>query len=103
VSASYYQELNEALGAFLYVDFRTDRGEVVNYRVVLLLARREYIETIRVYDSAHGYNEMHRFTHAGGKQTGKPFHSGSLGEGLRVAIESAKRNYLGMIEGWSND
>jgi hypothetical protein len=103
VSASYHQKLNEALGAFLFVDFRTDRGEVVDYRVVLLLDRGESIETIRVYDSAHGYNEMHRFTRVGGKQTGKPFHSGSLGEGLRIAIESAKRNYLWMIEGWSDD
>jgi hypothetical protein len=103
VSASYYQELNEALGAFLFVDFRTDRGEVVDYRVVLLFARQGSLETIRVYDSAHGYNEMHRFINAGGKQAGKLFHSGSLGEGLRVAIESVKRNYLWMIEGWSDD
>lgn len=91
MSASYLQKLDERLGAALSVDFRTERGEVVDYRVVLLLAGPGGTETIRVYDSAHGYNEMHRYTQADGKQTGTLFHSGSLGEGVQVAIESAKQ------------
>lgn len=100
MSASYEETLDYLRRTILWVDFKTVRGEVVGYAVVLLFQVAEEIHTIRVYDSAHGYNEMHRYTRAGGKQTGMRFHSGSLGEGLRVAIESAKRNYLQMIEGW---
>lgn len=28
------------------------------------------METIRVYDAAHGHNEMHRYTRTGGKEPG---------------------------------
>jgi hypothetical protein len=43
---------------------------------------------------------MHRYTRGGGKQTGKAFHSGTLGEGMRAAIEQVKSGYGQMIEGW---
>lgn len=82
------------------MDFVTERGRVVDYRVVLLFETHEGMETIRVYDSAHGYNEMHRYTRTGGKQTGKLFHSGSLGEGMRTAIKDAEDGFTEMIEGW---
>jgi hypothetical protein len=36
----------------------------------------------------------------GGKQTGKPLHSGTLGEGMRAAIEAMKRGHCEGIEGW---
>jgi hypothetical protein len=73
---------------------------VVDYTVILLLATPQGSETIRLYDSAHNYNEMHRYTRTDGKQTGKLFHSGSLGEGIQVALNDAKQGYLQMIEGW---
>ena len=101
MSASYVKDLDRLGRVRLWVDFTTERGEVTNYSVVLLLATPDATETIRVFDSSHGYNEMHRHTRSGGKQTGMRFHSGSLGEGLQAAIESAKRNHLQMIEGWS--
>jgi hypothetical protein len=43
---------------------------------------------------------MHRFTRSGGKQTGRLFHSGSLGEGMRAAISDIHSGYGRMIEGW---
>ncbi len=73
---------------------------MIDYSLVLLFATAEGTQTIRVYDSAHGFNEMHRYTRASGKQTGTPFHSGSLGEGMRAAISDVKRNFDEMIEGW---
>jgi hypothetical protein len=100
VSARYEKILDYLLGVSLWVDFRTERGVVVGYTVILLLSTSEGSRTIRVYDSTHGYNEMHRHTRTGGKQTGRLFHSGSLGEGLRVAIEDAEDRYVEMIEGW---
>jgi len=93
--------LDCAPGARMRVEFRTVRGVVVDYSVVLLLATDDEVETIRVYDSAHGYNEMHRYTRSGGKQVGVEFLGGAnLGEGMRVAMEEIKRGCLGMIEGW---
>jgi hypothetical protein len=61
------------------------------------------VETIRVYDGAHGFNEMHRYTSAGGRQDGEEFHSGTLAEGMRTAIAATKRSHREMIEGWGND
>jgi hypothetical protein len=57
-------------------------------------------KTVRVYDGAHGVNEMHRYTASRGKQPGTVFHSGTLGEGMRAAIAEVEHGYRGMIEGW---
>ncbi len=100
MSARYYKALDWGLGIGLRVDFTTERGNVVDYRVVLLFDTPQGAETIRVYDSAHGYNEMHRYTRAGGKQAGKLFHSGSLDEGMRAAITGAEDSFVEIIEGW---
>ena len=64
------------------------------------LSCTEETKTIRLYDAAHGFNEMHRHTRSGGKEPGAPFHSGTLGDGMRAAIAEVERNYAEMIEGW---
>lgn len=84
----------------MLVDFRTVRGVVVEYALVLTWVTADEAETIRVYDSAHGFNEMHRYTRAGGKQAGIDFHAGRLEEGMRAAMADIKTGYLAMIEGW---
>jgi hypothetical protein len=103
VSARYYKDLDLSGGVRIWVDFSTERGTIVNYRVVLLLDTLIGTETIRVYDGAHGYNEMHRYTRRFGKQTGTLFHSGSLAEGMRAAIQDMEARYLKMVEGGSDD
>ena len=100
MSAYYQRVLDHVRDALLGVEFTTDGSQVVDYAVVLLLAVDGSTETIRVYDGAHGYNEMHRYSRSGGKQPGEPFHAGTLGEGMRVAIEEIERGYGEMIEGW---
>lgn len=92
--------LDYFLGARMVVDFTTRRGKVIDYTVVLLFKTRAGAETVRVYDSAHGYNEMHRYTRTSGKQTGTIFHSGSLGEGMRAAVTDVKNGFAEMIKGW---
>lgn len=84
----------------LFVDFATERGDVVDYTVALLLGTPAGTKTVRLYDGAHGFNEMHRYTRRGGKQAGKAFHPGSLGQGMRAAIEEIKEGFVEMIEGW---
>jgi hypothetical protein len=100
VSARYDDILDHGLGAMMSVDFATVRGEVVDYMVVLLLLSDDDVETIRVYDCAHGFNEMHRYTRAGGKQAGTVFLGATLGEGMRTAIGDIRVGYQAMIEGW---
>lgn len=58
------------------------------------------MHTVRLYDGAHGVNEMHRYTRTAGKQPAEPFHSGTLGEGMRAAREQIKSTYKAMIEAW---
>jgi hypothetical protein len=43
---------------------------------------------------------MHRYTAEGGKQPGIRFHDGTLGEGMRTAIEEIESGYREMIRGW---
>lgn len=84
----------------MVVEFTNEGRVVTDYVVVLVRGKGEAAETIRVYDGAHGNNEMHRYTTSDGKQTGKPFHSGTLGEGMRAAAKAIKEGYPEMIEGW---
>gem|GEM_PF-644280 len=100
VGASYVDVIDYRLGVDLVVEFDTAGTEVVSYSLVLRLDTDAGAETVRVYDSAHGLNEMHRFTRDGGKERGVEIHRATLGEGMRAAIEEIKRGYLAMIEGW---
>jgi len=100
MSADYAVELNGVLGAWMRVSFKTERREIADYSVVLLLEVGERLETVRLYDGAHGQNEMHRYTRQGGKQAAEIFHRGTLGAGTRAAITAIKRGYRPMIEAW---
>jgi hypothetical protein len=100
MGALYRRILDSALGALLRVEFSTQGNEVLDCAVTLLLEAEEGMETIRVFDAAHGHNEMHRYTRSGGKEPGEVFHSGTLGEGMRAAITEVERGYREMIEGW---
>lgn len=82
------------------VEFRTDRAEVTDYAIVLVVQVGERFATVRVYDGAHGCNEMHRYARSGGKRPAEVFHRGTLGEGMRAAIEAIEHGYDEMIDGW---
>ncbi len=100
MSADYLRILDRLLGAKLSVEFATEGREVTDYAVVLLLETGDDTETVRLYDGAHGHNEMHRYIRSQGKQPGTPFHGGTLGEGMRAAISEIEDGYREMIEGW---
>ena len=99
---SYDEVLDELSGGkvVLSVYLKSRGPEVVDYALVLLLDSGGGRETIRVYDSSHGFNEMHRHTRDGGKQKGVVFSDATLGEGVRAAKENIKERYLAMIDGW---
>jgi hypothetical protein len=98
VSGSYEHALDATRTAWLTVRFETVRREVVAYAVVLSVDTNNARETVRVYDSAHGFNEVHRHTRRGGQLPGRPFHT--LGEGMRTAIADRADGYGTMIEAW---
>jgi hypothetical protein len=100
MSADYLRILDHIHGVRMSVEFTSQGPEITDYAVVLMLERGEATETIRVYDSAHGHNEMHRYARSEGKQPATPFHSGTLGEGMRAAIDQVERGYREMIDGW---
>jgi hypothetical protein len=100
VSANYVVDLDGAPRVWMSVDFTTDRRDVADYAVVLLVEDGEQIETVRVYDGAHGENDLHRYTRQGGKQAAEVFHHGTLGVGMRAAIEAITCGYQPMIEAW---
>jgi hypothetical protein len=100
MSPDYFRLLDDDLGIRMAVEFTSERRDVTDYAVVLIRGSDEAAETIRVYDGAHGRNEMHRYTSSAGKQPGMTFHGGTLGEGMRAAIEEIESRYRQMIEGW---
>jgi len=78
----------------------TERGKVMGYSVVLLVLREGDWHTVRVYDNAHGANEMHRYTLAECKQAAEPVHAGEPGEAMRATRDEVLAGYEKMLEAW---
>jgi hypothetical protein len=100
MSDAYTNVLDHVRGIHLLVRFQTDRASVTNYAVVLAVEEHGKLATVRLYDGAHSRNEMHRYTRQRGKRPAEIFHRGTLGEGMRAAIEEIRRGYEEMIDGW---
>ncbi len=86
--------------AELVVWFLTERSEVTSYAVVLLVRDQDHLAPVRVYDNAHGQNELHRHTRTGGKQAAEPHLQASHGEAMRAAIAEILAGYDKMVQGW---
>ena len=78
----------------------TDRRDVVDYAVVLTIDDEGNEATVRVYDGAHGTNDMHRHSRSGEKAPAETFHAGTLGEGCGAAITAVRTGYEEMIRTW---
>jgi len=100
MGAQYTEPLDHLRTTHLIVDFTTRRDEVVDYALVLVVEEAGRRATVRIYDGAHGQNELHRYTRELGKQPAEIFHLGTLGEGMRAALTAIKSSYEEMIEGW---
>ncbi len=100
MSGEYTQPLNALRTVFMHVKFTTDRRDVVDCAIVLLGEEKGEVVAVRLYDGAHGENEMHRYTRSGGKEPAEIFSRDGLGPGMRAAIEEIKRGYGAMIESW---
>lgn len=98
----YRKTLDYVHGIDLDVQYRNMGRDVVDYSVALLLTKDDRVETIRVYDGSHGVNELHRYTKSHGKQVAEVSHRGTLGEGMRAAVDQIKKSHLSMIEGWES-
>jgi hypothetical protein len=104
MSGVYINVLDHIAGIVMLVEYRIEQDGpgVIDYAVVLIAEVDGRPETIRVYDGAHGENELHRHTRDGGKQAAEVFDRGTLGEGMRAAIDEIKHGHQAMIEAWSN-
>jgi hypothetical protein len=100
MSAEYFVELGGDSEKLMHVEFTSRRRNITDYTVLLTVEREGETPTVRLYDGAHGINEMHRYTRAGGKQPAEVFHHGTLGEGMREATKQIKSTYQSMIEAW---
>ena len=100
MNVGYIVEFNDDFDSEMHVDFTTHRRDVVGYAVLLTIEHGGERRTVRLYDAAHGVNEMHRYTRSQGKQPAEVFHRGTLGEGMRAATDQIQRTYPLMIEAW---
>jgi hypothetical protein len=98
MSQRYRDVLDYEVGARIVVEFTTRGREVTDYAVV----DDEDGEptTVRVYDGAHGVNDMHRHSRHGEKAPAETFHAGTLGEGMRAAITVVRTCHKEMIDAW---
>ena len=87
-------------GALALIDYLTEHGELTRYSVTLIAWHAGGWHTVRVYDNAHGMNEMHRHTLSDGKQPAETFHYGDAGEAFRDARAMVEAGYEEMITGW---
>lgn len=89
------------LDAVVAVRYRLERGRVVDFAVQLLVEAEGDQRPIRLYDTAHGYLEMHRYTAHGEKQPGKKLQSsGDWNAEMPRTIDEVGAGYERMIEGW---
>lgn len=101
MSQRYRDVLDYEIGARIVVEFTTRGREVTDYAVVLTVDDDDgEPRTVRVYDGAHGVNDMHRHDHHGEKEPAETFHAGTLGEGMRAAITAVRTGHKEMIDAW---
>ncbi len=97
----YRDVLNYETGVRIVVEFTTRGPDVLDYAVVLTVDDEVgEATTVRVYDGAHGVNDMHRHDRGGEKAPAETFHTGTLGEGMRAAINEVRTGYKEMIDAW---
>jgi hypothetical protein len=96
----YRDVLDYEIGARIVVEFTTDRRTILDYAVILTVDDEGREASVRVYDGAHGVNDMHRHDRRGEKAPATPFHAGTLGEGMRAAITAVRADYKEMITAW---
>lgn len=89
------------LDAVIAVRFRTESGEVTEFAVQLLVETADEQRPVRLYDTAHGELEMHRYDEQGSKLPAEKI----TGAGddwsaeLPTVIEEIKSGYERMIRG----
>ncbi len=99
-SGGWEQVLNHEPDVELIARYTHQSGKIIDYAVILVVTYDATVRTVRVYDGAHGVNDLHRYTRRGGKQRAESFHSGTLGEGMRSAVEAVKSGYREMVFAW---
>lgn len=84
----------------IQVRFTLKGRSVQRYAVVLVAEIDGQERTIRLYDNAHGHNEMHRYTRRDDKQDPVRQPDDENGKAMREAIDAIRHGWEGMIAGW---
>lgn len=84
----------------ILIRFSWSGRPIDRYSVVLLVWRDGRWHEVRVYDNHQGTHHVHRYTRAGGKQEGEPFHPGPTTEAIPVAIKHLKDGWENIILSW---
>ena len=116
MSQRYRDVLDYEIGARIIVEFTTRGREIADYSVVLTVDDEDGEprtgsrstgsgaptggKPVRVYDGAHGVNDMHRHDRHGEKAPAETFHAGTLGEGMRPAITAVRTGHKEMTDAW---
>jgi hypothetical protein len=83
-----------------YVRYAKERGELVTYAVVLMAEVAGEFRPVRLFDNAHGTNDMHRYTRDGIKMPAETFHFGTASDAMNAAIQVIDESWEQMVEPW---
>ena len=72
MTPDWEQTLDPIHRVVVRVAFVKQRREITNYSVVLTMEHAGREVTVRVYDSAHGINDLHRHTETSGNSRPRP-------------------------------
>lgn len=86
--------------AEMAVRFITERGQLLTYRVVLLVWEHGEQRAVRLFDNAHGVHDMHRYSREGVKREAEKLHHASPDEALHEAMRAIRDGYEEMIDSW---
>lgn len=78
----------------------TDRSGLVEYAIALRVFENGWWQTVRLYDNAHGANDMHRYSRQEGKRPAENFSQGRPSEAYLLARNLILEGWEQMIDSW---
>ena len=71
-AVEYVVALDRPRAIWMHVRFESSRRGITDYAVVLTMPHGRGRRAVRVYDAAHGFNEMHRYRQTAARSPASP-------------------------------